>query len=125
MGIEVNKELIKELNLDDKDKYKAEIVREVIQTIFSEDDKKITQVTDLKRDELGSANALEVVLYHMIVRRYCFNPIIRKNLREAFNKVYYLRNSIDRQRETKLFEILKQETVYPYGFNQDNNKKWI
>lgn len=120
----IDEDNLSSLGVNEKDKAKAKILDKAIDYVFSTDDEKLVQVTEIRYHELPSAIALEW-LWHFVVKRYCFNPIIRNNIRKAMNKVYMLRNSLGRERETKLFDIFKESTIVPYNLAKQDTKKWI
>jgi hypothetical protein len=111
------------IGINQKDRISAELMAEIKDTLFSQDDWKLVQMTDLEKGELPSAYALEF-LYHFVIKRHCYNPIVRSNLRKAINKVYQLRNSLKRQREQALIDIVKNENYVPFP-QQQTGRKWF
>lgn len=89
---------------------KADVTKEIVKNIFSDDDAKIIQNTQFDRAEMPGVFALELV-NHFLIKRFCHDKFLRTNFQEAINRLYQSRVSLDRQGRKELLESLKTETL--------------
>lgn len=111
----VNDGSLGELGGHDPSRIKAEVTKEILNNLFSDDSSKIIQNTDFKRHELPSIFGLEII-NHVLIKRFCFDKFLRDNFQNLINRTYQARVSIDRQGRKELGEMLKQESM---GLNLD------
>jgi len=91
-------------------KIKAEVTKEIIKNVFSDDSRKIIQNTEFKRDELPHVFALELV-DHFVIKRFCGKKHLRDNFRSAIDMMYQARVSIERKGRIELLDTLKNEQI--------------
>ena len=91
-------------------KIKAEITKEIIKNVFSDDSGKIIQNTEFQRKEMPSIFALELVR-HFVINRFCCKKHLRDNFNEAVDRMYQARVSIERKGRVELLDSLKNEQI--------------
>lgn len=98
-----------ELESYDPAKVKAEMGKEILNNLFSDESGKIVQNTEFKRHELPAIFALELV-NHVLIKGHCHDKFLRDNFQAMIDKNYQVRVSLDRQGRAELKDMLKQES---------------
>lgn len=94
----------------DEGKVKAELTKELMRHVFSEESSKIIQNTQIKEHELPTVYALEM-MNHFLLKRFCMDKFLRQNFQAFIDRFYQARVSLDRQGRKELFDALKTESI--------------
>jgi len=104
----IDENVLSDLQVYDENKVHAQITKEIIKNLFSDEDTKIIQNTEFDKSEMPGIFALELI-NHFLVKRFCYDKFLRDNFQSAINKLYLSRVSLKRQGRTEMFDSIKTE----------------
>jgi hypothetical protein len=93
----------------------------VMDFLFSNDEHKILQTTDLDAQGLRMATVLES-LDHFIIKDYCLDLAQASNFRDFKKKIYQMRVSKDRKGRQEFFDSIKSSVSVMMGKGDKNVK---
>lgn len=90
---------------------KARLNRELLEHIRSKNSKDVMQNSDLSKNDMYSMMALEI-LDSVIGSKFITNKNQRNFIREAIDRLYLVRVSLNRQGRKEMFDSMRNETNY-------------